>query len=64
MPESKEFKKLKASMFKEYLGKKVPKQYQNKYGKRYDKKDVTSFTFAVAKSRGIPERKLKWFILS
>lgn len=57
MPESKEFKKLKAEMFSEYLGKPVPSQYQKKYGKRYDKKDVISFAYAVAKSKGIKEKK-------
>jgi hypothetical protein len=55
MPESKAFKKLKKSLTENYLGEPVPKQYQKKYGKRYDKKDIKSFAFAVAKSKGIKE---------
>lgn len=53
MPLTKDFKKLLGSMEGEYIGKKVPKQYQNRYGKTYDKKDVKSFSYAVAKSKGI-----------
>ena len=55
MPESKAFKKLKSSLSEEYLGKKVPKEYQSKYGKRYDKKDIKSFSFAVSRKKGIKE---------
>jgi len=53
MPQSKVFRQLLKSMEKEYLGKKVPEKYQDKYGKRYDKSEVKSFSYAVAKSRGI-----------
>ena len=53
MPHSKEFIKLWKSMEKEYLGDKVPKEYQKRYGKKYNKKDVKAFSFAVAKLRGI-----------
>jgi len=53
MPFTKEFKKLIKNVKLEYLGKKVPKQYQRKYGKRYDLDDIKSFSYAIAKSRGI-----------
>lgn len=53
MPTSKAFKKLKENLMNEYLGDPVPSEYQNRYGKRYDKKDIKSFAYAVAKSRGI-----------
>lgn len=56
MPESKAFKKLKGSLMKQYLNDKVPKEYQSRYGKRYDKKDIKSFAFAVARKKGIKER--------
>jgi hypothetical protein len=53
MPTTTAFKKIKASLTSNYLNKPVPKEYQNRYGKRYDKKDIKSFAYAVAKSRGI-----------
>lgn len=53
MPKTKVFKELLGSMEEEYLGEPVPKKYQNRYGKRYDKKDVISFAYATAKSKGI-----------
>lgn len=53
MPISQEFKKLRLNLRKEYLGKPVPMQYQNKYGKRYDQKDINSLSYAIARSRGI-----------
>lgn len=53
MPKSKGFKKLLGSMTEEYLGDPVPKKYQNRYGKTYDKSDIKSFAYAVAKSKGI-----------
>jgi hypothetical protein len=37
----------------QYLGKKVPKQYQKKYGKRYDESEVEEIAYAIAKSKGI-----------
>lgn len=53
MPYTKEFKKLLEITEDTYLGKKVPKQYKNKYGKIYDKGEVKSVGYAIAKSRGI-----------
>lgn len=53
MPETKSFIKLKEAVKGEYLGKKVPKKYQGRYGKVYGKKDVKSTAFAVAKSKHI-----------
>lgn len=54
MPKSKAFRQLYAALSREYLGDKVPRKYQSRYGKRYDKSDVKSFAYAVAKSKGIP----------
>ena len=53
MPETSAFKKLKKNVFETYLGKKVPKEYQKKYGKTYDESEVKSVAFAIAKSRRI-----------
>jgi len=53
MPETKEFIKLKKAVKAEYFGKKVPKEYQKKYGKTYGLKDVKSLAFAIAKSKKI-----------
>lgn len=53
MPYTESFKKLKGVMEDEYLGKHVPKQFQDRYGKTYDKEDIKSFAYAVARSRGI-----------
>lgn len=53
MPKSKTFLKLKAALSSEYLGDKVPPKYQKRYGKRYDPKDIESFAYAVARSKGI-----------
>lgn len=53
MPHTKSFKELLGSMEGEYLGKPVKKKYQKRYGKVYDKKEVKSFAYAVAKSKGI-----------
>jgi len=53
MPQTKDFTRLLGSVKKTYLGKKVPSKYQNKYGKRYDKEEVKSFAYAIAKSKGI-----------
>lgn len=47
------FKKLIGVMTEEYLGKQVPKEFQERYGKTYDKEDIKSFAYAVARSRGI-----------
>lgn len=54
MPETKAFKKLKNALIEEYLGKKVPTEYRPRYGSIYDKKDIKSFSIAVAKSKRIP----------
>lgn len=53
MPKTQAFLKIKKALTSEYLGNRVPKQYQNRYGKRYDKSDIESFAYAVARSRGI-----------
>ena len=53
MPKSKAFTKIEKSLKQNYLGKPVPKQYQNRYGKRYDKKDIRGFAYAIANSKGI-----------
>ena len=53
MPTSKDFNKLLGNVKREYLGKPVPMQYQNRYGKTYGSKDVKSVAYAIAKSRGI-----------
>ena len=57
MPLSQEFKKLKASLFSEYLGKPVPSEYQKDYGKRYDKKDVEVFAIKLANKLRIKRDK-------
>lgn len=59
MPRSKAFERMYASLKKNYLYEKVPAKYQKRYGKRYDKKDVKSFAYAVAKSKGIKIDKKK-----
>lgn len=53
MPYTKAFKKLMMNVEETYLGDKVPKKYQNRYGKKYDKKEIKPLSFAIAKSRGI-----------
>ena len=53
MPYTKQFKELMKNIKLEYLGKSVPKKYWKRYGKRYDLKDVKSFSYAIAKKRGI-----------
>ena len=54
MPYTKEFLELWDSVENTYLGKSVKKKYQKMYGKTYDKEEVKSVAFAIAKSRGIP----------
>ena len=53
MPHTASFNKLWNSTKKQYLNQKVPKQYQAKYGKKYDKKEVKSVAYAIAKVKGI-----------
>ena len=53
MPKTKDFTKLLSSVKKQYLGKKVPSKYQCQYGKRYDKEEVKSVSYAIARSKGI-----------
>ena len=61
MPRTKEFKKLVKNVKQSYLGKKVPIQYRNRYGKLYDDDEVESIAFAIAKSKKIKiERRSKW----
>lgn len=57
MPITKQFRELKKNVKKTYLGEKVPKQYQEKYGKRYDPKETISIAYAIAKSRRIKIHK-------
>jgi HEPN domain-containing protein len=54
MPHTKAFRELLKNIEKEYVGNKVPPQYQKRYGKRYDKSEMKSLGYAIAKSRGIP----------
>jgi hypothetical protein len=53
MPKTKEFNKLLKNIRDNYLGKVVPKKYQHKYGKKYDKDDVLKLTYAIASAKGI-----------
>ena len=53
MPLTKGFKRLLESMEETYVGEPVPKKWRKKYGKTYDKEEVKSFAYAVAKSKGI-----------
>jgi len=53
MPYTDEFKKLIKSTRKSYLGKDVNPKYRKKCGKKYDKKEVKSIAYAIAKVRGI-----------
>ena len=53
MPFTKGFKELLGAVKGQYLNEKVPKKYQDKYGKTYDSKEVKSVAFAIAKSKGI-----------
>jgi len=59
MPRTKEFIKLQKAVKKQYLGKPVPKKYQQRYGKRYDLKEVKGIGYAIAKSKKIKIHKLK-----
>ncbi len=49
---SKKLTKLLSSTEKYYKGRKVPKAYQKKYGKTYDKKEARSIGYAIAKREG------------
>ena len=53
MPVTKAFKELSKSVKHQYLGKTVPREYRNKYGSRYSKKDVRSLSYAIAKAKGV-----------
>lgn len=46
MPLTKSGKKLKKIFEEEYTGKKVPKEFQSKYGKVYSKKEADSVFYA------------------
>jgi len=54
MPTTNAFKELFKNVEKEYLGKPVPKKYQKRYGKIYDKNEMESIAIAISKSKGIP----------
>ncbi len=58
---SKKLAKLLKSTEKYYAGKKVPKAYQKKYGKTYDKEEARSIGYAIAKREGwkVNRRKKK-----
>jgi len=61
MPKTLAFKKLKNALTSEYVGKIVPKEFQERYGKKYDEEEMEQFAYAVARSRGIRvEKKDKW----
>jgi hypothetical protein len=47
------FKSLFKNVKETYLGKPVPKKYQKRYGKKYDKDEIESISIAIAKTRGI-----------
>jgi len=51
MPHAAQFDKLMRNVKLEYLGKPVPLKYQNRYGKKYDIKEMKPLAFAIAKSR-------------
>ena len=53
MPFTKEFKSLMKNLEEDKLGKPVPKEFQKKFGKTFDKKEIKSFSFAIAKSKGV-----------
>lgn len=53
MPYTKTFKELLKSAEKTYLGKPVKKKYQSLYGKKYNKKEVKSVAFAIARKLNI-----------
>lgn len=53
MPKTKLFKQLEKSVKETYLGKTVPLKYRRRYGCRYDKQEVGSLAYAIAKSKGI-----------
>lgn len=53
MPKTEGFRHLIKSVKKSYLGKPVPMKYRKKYGKTYQKGEVKSIAYAIAKSRGI-----------
>jgi len=52
MPKTRKFRKLLKVVKKQYLGKKVPRKYQKKYGKRYDSDEVERIAYAIATSKG------------
>jgi hypothetical protein len=53
MPYTNNFKKLLSATKSEYLGKKVPKKYQKRYGKVFDSKETKSVAFAIANKNKI-----------
>jgi hypothetical protein len=58
MPYTKAFSKLKKNVKEQYLGKEVPKKYQDRYGKFYDKpSEIKQVAYAIARSRGIKIEK-------
>jgi len=52
MPKTKKFKELLAGVKEYYVGKKVPKKYQEKYGKIYDEEEAERIAYAIAKKKG------------
>ena len=53
MPHTSAFNELFKNVEETYLGKSVPKKYQKRYGKKYDKNEIESIAIAISKSRGI-----------
>ena len=45
-------KKLLSGTEEFYTGKKVPKEYQGRYGKVYSEEEARSIGFAIARKRG------------
>lgn len=56
---SKKLTKLLESTERHYTGKKVPKEYQKRYGKTYSKKEARSIGYAIAKRLGWKVNKRK-----
>lgn len=51
MPQSRKFGELVRNVKKYYTGKPVPKRYQGKYGKFYDKDEAEEIAFAIASKK-------------
>ena len=54
MPFSKKFKSLISNLEETKIGKKVPKELQLRFGKIFDKDEIVSLAFGIARSKKIP----------